>query len=344
MVTTTPRVASEDLAAAIEPVVRARIPGAENAKVINFRGSDGGFSTETFLFEVDGIEVTDSPLPLVLRREHADGLFPDYDLLRQTRVIKALEPTDVAVPTIRWLDRDSDAIGSPYLVMDAVVGGSTTTDIPSYHETGIYFEASEQQRSTMWDDFISTIATVHQLDWRGLGLGWMTSAGDNPIEPFVDYVERTLTWAHPAHSPVLDEAVAYLKRDLYVPEHISLCWGDARLSNILFRPDLSVAAVLDWETAYIGDHEADLAWMFFLDWASSTQQGIVPLPGTPTREEVIERYERATGWTVENLRYNEVLAATFLAIPLLRMAHRFGMENPNDLVTFCDTRIQELLG
>jgi aminoglycoside phosphotransferase (APT) family kinase protein len=35
-----------------------------------------------------------------------------------------------------------------------------------------------------------------------------------------------------------------------------LCWGDGRLSNILYGPQFEVAAVRDWEIAYIGDPDA----------------------------------------------------------------------------------------
>jgi aminoglycoside phosphotransferase (APT) family kinase protein len=43
-----------------------------------------------------------------------------------------------------------------------------------------------------------------------------------------------------------------LGNNIYEPEHLVLCWGDSRLSNILYSPQFEVAAVLDWEIAYIG--------------------------------------------------------------------------------------------
>ena len=58
-----------------------------------------------------------------------------------------------------------------------------------------------------------------------------------------------------------------------------------RLSNILYGPQCEVAAVLDWSDRLIGDHEADLAWMLFVDWACSEYEGVPRLDGKPTREE-----------------------------------------------------------
>lgn len=105
--------------------------------------------------------------------------------------------------------------------------------------------------------------------------------------------------------------------------------------------------MLDWEVAYIGDHEADLAWLLFVDWACSEYEGVPPLDGTPRRDETIERYERLTGRHVRNLRYNEMLAALALACPLLRLEAKFrndGLVTDDfDLVGFCVERIRQLL-
>ncbi|MGW1741169.1 phosphotransferase [Nocardia sp. NPDC001965] len=146
-----------------------------------------------------------------------------------------------------------------------------------------------------------------------------------------------------AFAPALRRAVDWLRADLYEPEYVTLCWGDARMSNILYDTEFRVTGVLDWEIAYIGDHEADLAWMLFLDWACSEFQDTERLPGTPTRQETIARYEERSGMTVCNLRYNEILAAVLPSIPLLRMVHRLQLPPEIDVTAFCVQRIEQLL-
>lgn len=128
-----------------------------------------------------------------------------------------------------------------------------------------------------------------------------------------------------------------------MPEHATLCWGDARMSNILYDNDFQVSGVLDWEIAYLGDHEADLGWLLFLDWASSEFEGHAPLAGTPTREETIAYYEKRTGMPVRNLRFNEILAAVLLSVPLLRMANRIQLPPEMNITGFCTARIEQLL-
>ena len=62
----------------------------------------------------------------------------------------------------------------------------------------------------------------------------------------------------------------------------------------MFRDD-RVVAVLDWEMAFLGDPEADLAWWCFLDWANNEGYGGPHLDGIPGKEETLARYAEITG-------------------------------------------------
>jgi aminoglycoside phosphotransferase (APT) family kinase protein len=202
----------------------------------------------------------------------------------------------------------------------------------------------------VWWGCVQAIADVHALDWRSLRLDklLMPQRGASPLEQVVEYCDELLTWGSPnSRRQELVNAVEWLRDNIYEPEHIVLCWGDSRLSNILYGPQFEVTAVLDWEFAYIGDHEADLAWLLFVDWACSEFEGVPRLDGTPSREETVHRYERMSRRTVQNLRYNEVLVAVQLAIPITRLETRLRNEGlltgDFDLAAFCVERIRQLL-
>ena len=152
----------------------------------------------------------------------------------------------------------------------------TASDFPSYHSQGLYFDANPGQRETMWWGCVQAIADVHALDWRSLRLNklLMPQRGARPLEQVVKYCDELLTWGSPdSKRHELVDAVKWLRDSIYEPEHLVLCWGDSRLSNILYGQEFEVTAVLDWELAYIGDHEADLAWLLFVDWACSEYRG-----------------------------------------------------------------------
>lgn len=336
------RLSAEQLAAALKPAVHRNLPASGGAQVRGFTRTDRGFATETFLFEV---QHESGSLPLVFRRPPEMSLFPDYDLLRQVLVMQRLAGTGIPVATPIWLDREGEELGSPYFVMNRLAG-EAPSDYPSYHSAGNYFEATPEQRERMWWGCIDTIAEIHRLDWRALGLDFLAlpQHGTAPVEQIVNYLDAALTWATGGEQPeTYRRAIAYLRDNLYEPEHLTLCWGDARMSNILYDKEFQVSGVLDWEIAYLGDHEADLGWLLFLDWASSEFEGHPPLPGTPTRAETIAYYEKRTGMTVRNLRYNEILAAVLLSVPLLRMANRVQLPPEMNITGFCTTRIEQLL-
>ncbi len=338
--TTLSRLETDLIPDAILSELRCRVPQRADATVHGWRPAPRGFSTETVLFDFGP---TDGPsTPLVLRRPPALALFPDYDLLRQVLVMQRLADTSIPVPQVRWLDRSTDRLGTPYYVMDRIEGDSPS-DFPSYHSAGVYHQATAEQRAKMWFGCVDLIAEVHRLDWRELDLSFLAlpTYGTQPLEQVVNYLGTALDWAVDQVPPSLARAVAWLKDNLYEPEHVTLCWGDARMSNVLYDTEFNVAGVLDWEIAYLGDHEADLAWLLFLDWASSEYEGLPRLPGTPSRAATIAHYERRSGLKVRNLKYNEVLAAVLLAVPLLRITEAYSL--PADTTAFCTRRIDELI-
>jgi aminoglycoside phosphotransferase (APT) family kinase protein len=61
--------------------------------------------------------------------------------------------------------------------------------------------------------------------------------------------------------------------------------------------------------ATLGDPEQDLAWYLFFDRHHSEGCGAPPLPGFPSREESIARYEEWTGRATRHVAYYEIFAA-----------------------------------
>jgi aminoglycoside phosphotransferase (APT) family kinase protein len=344
---------ADDIPALLEPIARQRIAGATDARIANWQGTERGMSSETYLFDLqcDGADGPRTLCELVFRRPPAVSLYRDYDLLRQVLVMNRLRNSPINVPRVCWLDRDERALGTPYYVMERLPSIGTAGDYPSYHSHGLYFDATPEQRTAMWRGCVQTVVDIHALDWRRMRLDrlLMPDRGSNPVEQVVEYYIDMVQWASSGNPrPELAAAAKWLRDNIYEPEHLVLCWGDSRLSNILYDSDYQVSAVLDWEIAYIGDHEADLAWLLFVDWASSEYEGISRLPGTPSREETVDCYQRLSGLPVHNLRYNEVLAAVALAAPVSRLQTKFRhdglLSDDFDLTGFCAERIRQLIG
>jgi len=310
-----------EIEAALLPWLKARMPDAEDLSIANLRKAERGFSTDTLLFEARWSE-GGKPVSrgMVLRRKPELPLFPDYDLRRQIRVMECLQNTSIPVPKVLWFEKNAGILNDPFYIMNEIKG-VTPSDYPVYHAHGCYLEATPAQRAKMWWGCIETMARIHQLDWKALGLSFlaMPRYGAAPLDQALNYLEHCLHWAREGQpQPILEQGLKWLKDHRYTPEHITLCWGDSRMSNIIYDArTFDVVAVLDWEIAYLGDHEADLAWTIFQDWSASEFCGVPRLPGTPGTDETVHRYEALTGWKVKNLLYNEVLAGVVLGVPML---------------------------
>jgi aminoglycoside phosphotransferase (APT) family kinase protein len=288
-----------------------KYPGTSVA-VSPLKKPSAGVSNETLLFDATvreaGRERTEH---LVARLMPAGSpVFPEYDLGRQFRILQALRPTQVPVPEALWLETDQSVLGCPFYVMRAIAG-EIPSEIPPYHAFGHCLEITPAQRARMWWSGIETLARIHALDWKAMGLSYLgvPTAGSDPVDRQLAYYEHFLRWASEGQpQPVLDPALQWLKEHRYAPRRVTLCWGDSRLPNMIFR-NQEVAGVLDWEMAFIGDPEADLAWWIYLDWCHSIGYGIPRLDGLPSEEETVTRYEQLSGCKVENLHYQKMFAA-----------------------------------
>ena len=338
------RITADDLPKALEPIAQQMIPGATHAQIRNWTAPERGFSTETYLFDLEGVEgAPNDTLGLVFRRPPEYQILPHYDLRRQYLTMQRLAGSAIPVPTVRWLDATDGSLGTPYFVMDRIDDAVTVSDFPPYHQAGVFAEIDDTGRATMWNGCVDMIATVHQIDPAAHRLGFLGFTG-NPPQALADFLRYAIGWAYggePVH-PTFGRALDWLDAHPYTPDRVALCWGDSRMSNVLYGRDLAPVAALDWEIAYLGDPAADVAWLLMTDWVSSPLPGRRPAPGTPDRDETIGRYERASGHRLRNLRFSDLTAPLLLAVALIRLSGKLAMPDV-DLADICAQRVEFIL-
>jgi aminoglycoside phosphotransferase (APT) family kinase protein len=87
----------------------------------------------------------------------------------------------------------------------------------------------------------------------------------------------------------------------------------------------------------LGNPVQDLGWNLFLDRHHSEGLDTPRLPGFPSREETIARYERLSGRSAEHVDYYEVFAAFRFSVIMIRLAQmivEYGfMEADSDFET-----------
>lgn len=287
-----------------------------------------GFAGETLLFTAEATRGE-------RRRAHryaarvapeAYQLFPDArgSFERQYRVLRALAGR-VPVPEVHGYEPDPEVLGAPFFVMDRV-DGRVPSDMPPYHLDGWVTEAGSAVRERMWWGTLELLAKVHRLDHRALGLEFLDRPGYGAtgLEQRLGYYAAYLSWAYDGPQPTVRAALDWLRANRPPEPHPpGLLWGDSRIGNVVFAPDGSPRALLDWENAELGAAEEDLAWFLYLDRHHSAGIGVPRLSGFPGRTETIAGYEKLLGRPLENVEYYEVLSAFKFAVIMARTGQAF---------------------
>jgi len=255
-------------------------------------------------------------------------------MLREYRVLAALNDTDVPHPRAVAACDDPSVLGACFYLMGHVDGWSCMNlDAPTGWPAP--FDTDLEGRKGLAYELVDAIAKLGQVDWRARGL-----EGFGKPEGFHErQVDRWL--AHLAafkfrDIPGLDVAAEWLRG--YRPRSYKpgIIHGDYQFANVMFHhgAPARMAAIVDWEMATIGDPLLDLAWVV-MTWPNPdedrTSSGYVDYTGMPSREELIQRYARVSGLPVDEIDYYVILARFKMAVVLEGGYARYvqgGADNP----------------
>lgn len=291
-----------------------------------------GMSNVTLLFDIEwdrGGERHREACVGRLQPEIARPVFPAYDLSLQYRVMESIgRHSDIPVPELLGLETDRSLLGVQFYIMQRKEG-RIPTDMPPYNMDGwMLHETTETQRAAMWEMAVDTMARFHRLDYRTLGFAHLAQAGCTPLQQQLAYWQDYLEWGMEGRGhAICQRALDWLRDNQPVNEPTVLCWGDARIGNIIFSPDLEgIAAMLDWEMAVLGNPVQDLAWFNYLDATFAEGLGMPRLAGLPAYDATVSRWERASGLSAADYDYYWLFAAMRYGLILSRIMLATGQE------------------
>jgi aminoglycoside phosphotransferase (APT) family kinase protein len=230
-------------------------------------------------------------------------------VLREARLLRALRGTRVRVPDVLAICDDEAVIGAPFYVMERVDGAVLATSIPAAIDT-------EAERRRIGEQLVDGLAEIHAVDWRACdleGFGKPTGYLERQLRRFSGLWEHNRT----RELPTLERVTAWLAEHRPESPAATIVHGDYRLGNTMFGSGApaELVAIFDWELATIGDPLADVGYLV-ATWSQPGDPDDVPFafdavtrrPGFPTREELIARYEAATGRSMSDVRWYTTLA------------------------------------
>lgn len=293
-----------------------------------------GHSNETLF-------VTWGDTELVIRRPPPGDIAENaHDVLREYRVIHALQGTNVRVPRTVLSCDDHSVIGSDFYAMERQEG-----DVLRDREPDRF--ATPEKRARIGREAVDRLVEIHSIDYESVGL----EEGDFGYPPGftrrqVKRWSEQLTWAFEVTADEREVEELYEVMEwLYdnVPDDDeypdTLVHGDYKLDNLMFGPGDTpeIAAIFDWEMSTLGDPFTDLGWLLSY-WREETDpepptpslaQPFITNEGYPTRRDLVDRYERKTGYEFDNWTFYWVLA-TYKLAGLGEMFFRRYLEGNSD--------------
>lgn len=247
----------------------------------------GGMSNPTFIL-TDG-----AGKRYVLRKKPPGKLLPSaHAVEREFRVISALWETSVPVAKAYVLCQDPAVIGTDFYLMDFIEGRV----FRNYALPGM----APEQRRAIYYAMIDTMAELHQIDFRAVGLEDFGRVGG--------YLERQLRrWIAQYEAsktddiPAMEQLMSWLPGQLPAEAETTIVHGDFRLENMIFHPtEPRALAVVDWELSTLGAPLSELAYNCLPYYVPDDRRGdIVGLDfasyGIPSEQEYVTRYGEQTG-------------------------------------------------
>ena len=144
--------------------------------------------------------------------------------------------------------------------------------------------------------------------------------------------------------PFVDALSAWLRANTPSTQRTALIHGDYQFINVMFEADAPrVAAIVDWESATIGDPLLDIGWMLAL-WQEPGEEPVhtpyIDYTALPSRAQIAARYASQTGLDLSALNFYMALALFKLGIIMEgwyakykrgETAHRAHAESEHDV-------------
>jgi aminoglycoside phosphotransferase (APT) family kinase protein len=292
--------------AVLESYLRRRLD-CPSGDPITIERISGGQSNPTFFVTLDDHR-------MVMRKKPPGEILPSAHAVdREYRVLSALGATDIPVPqTILFCD-DVSVVGTPFYLMKRLDGRVfSDATLPN---------VSPKEREAMYFAMAETLAKLHDVDHRAIGLSDYGRPG-NFFQRQIGRWTKQYDLAHWRDLPDIERLVEWLPNNLPTGEETHICHGDFRIGNVFFEPTQPrIIAVLDWELSTLGEPMADLAYSS-LCWVTYPEEygGIRGLDhatlGIPSRSRYIERYfaSRRTPTSQQMLPFHTVFSLFRLAV------------------------------
>lgn len=256
--------------------------------------------------------ITDGTSTWALRRPPLAHVLPTaHDMVREWRVISALQGTSVPVADAIALCEDKDVLGAQFYLMGFVDG-------VVFDQAGVLDRISPEIATRSCELLMDTLVDLHEVDPAAVGL-----ADFGRPEGFLARQVRRWTqqWQASQTQPREELARTVERLNARMPKQSapSIVHGDYRLTNVMFAPGFDrIAAVVDWEMATLGDPLTDVGLLVVYQDLAAESDSVMPLmrpqDGFLTTEQMVQRYAQRSPRDLSHLDWYTAFGYFKLAV------------------------------
>ncbi|MCP5378830.1 MAG: phosphotransferase family protein [Novosphingobium sp.] len=332
----------DEVVAGIERLLRHHLD--DEFTITNPGWLGGGASKIQVAFHLDWQDrETARSRDLVLRMEPPASIVETS----RTREFEALTTVAgiVPVPECFWVDAEGAFLPHPGLVYARATGVTRPSKRPLGQVSGIGTNFGPELRPVLGRQFVRHLAAIHTVAPERLAQ--MTAFDGVPVGSNASIIRQVNWWRRVWEEdrleaqPLVEIAARWLRENAPALDHVSLVHGDYRAGNFLYDEESEqITAWLDWELAVLGDRHQDLAWLTGAHFGHYAEDGTTFLAsGLLPVSELLERYEQASGLTVDPARlrffrvYNDFASTVHMLGTACRVA-RQGSTHQDVLVAW----------
>ena len=303
----------------LDAVLRTHVTGCDG--LIRAERLSGGASQETYRVtaRAGGGE------RLLAMRRAAGGIPPETavnypGLAGEALLMRIAKAAGVPEPEVYYVLEEGDGLGEGFLMawLNGEALGARIVRSPDLATV----------RPRLAYECGRILARIHGIDVAATGLDKVL-ARITPVESVQLHWERYREYGTP--QPMIDYAGRWLLDNLPQTSAPALVHNDFRNGNLMISADCptGVVAVLDWETAHIGDPMRDLGWICTNSWRFGRSD--LPVGGFGHYDDLLAGYESVSGTPLDRdaLKFWEVFGSFWWAVGCLGMAehYRTGPDN-----------------
>lgn len=282
----------------LKDYITAHIPGLSGE--LSIKQFPSGFSNLTYLISMGENQWVLRRPPFGTKAKTA------HDMGREYRVLSALHKAFPYAPEPVLFCDDQSVLGCDFYMMKYIAGCIIRSTYPPE------LKLSPEQVRQQFFTWLDTLTELHQVDYQAVGLGDL-GRPEGYVRRQVEGWCKRYTAALTPEAPSFEKTMQWLHDKMPAEsEKVSIIHNDYKMDNVIWSLDdpMKLIGVLDWEMTTLGDPLMDLGCTFGY-WAEPSdpehfrRYASMPSlePGAPTRAELLDRFSKNLGISVEHFDF-----------------------------------------